>query len=361
MRKRKALYSISAILLALAVLFSACSNDAVVLSSSESIPSSAGQSDTAPSQDISEGKKAEELTIAGLVHVENQWGAMLIAGMQAACDEYGAKFVSANFNGDPAREAELVNTYIAQKVDGICTSPMQASISVYKEAVAQGIPVSGVTLRTDDSSIFSAYYLYDNWDLGMAAAEYAVEFIKENLDSKPVWHGIYLESGHNTTLRVDAFQKVMTENFGEEYGAPVSTSTTRREEEAMQQVSDALTANPNINIIMAGCETSFLGAMSTIQNMGLQDKVFCFAVDCSEQMAELILDENNSILQAVGAQNSYQLGYLACKDLIDTLLGTRTDFVMGEPQFMEVPKLNKGNLNEVKEYLEMLKGFSGNK
>lgn len=299
----------------------------------------------------------EKKTIAGLVHCENQWAAMLLAGMEAAANEYGFDFVNANYNSDAVREAELVNTYVTQGVVGMIGSPSQTSASVYKEAVEAGVTVGFVNGAIDNDDFSVTFVRYDNHSLGIAAAEGAVDYIKENFDGKPVWHRFRYNPGTDCDMRGDAAIEVFTAEFGEEYGKPISESSTKDSAEAMQQATDAMTANPDINVIVCENEDQYNGARAAILALGKEDSVICTAVDCSVAMCKHILDPEDKILQGCGAQNSYEMGYQGCKNLCETILGTRTDYEPGKVEYMVVPKLNKANLEGVQEFLDILNSF----
>ena len=300
--------------------------------------------------------EGETLTIAGLVHCENQWADMLMAGMAAACEEFGIDFVYSNYNQDAVREVELINTYVTQGVAGIIASPSQSSIGAYREAFEAGIPVAFVNAAIDNNDFSVTHVLYSNYDLGMAAAKCAVDFVRDNLDGKPVWHALYYKRGEDVENRINAFSDAFREAFGEEYAEPVSNSATTEESVAMQQVTDALTANPDINVLAISNENQYYGARAAIQSMGLEGKVFCFAVDCSESMCENMLDEEDPILQGDGAQNSYAMGYEGCKALCDHIVNG-TEYEPGVSQYMEVPQLSKQNLDAVQEFYDTLLSF----
>ena len=63
---------------------------------------------------------ASDLTVAGIIHTEDQFGQMIAAGMQAACDDTGAYMYRGCSNLDASKEFELVNTYASMDIDAIC-------------------------------------------------------------------------------------------------------------------------------------------------------------------------------------------------------------------------------------------------
>ena len=164
-------------------------------------------------------------------------------------------------------------------------------------------------------------------------------------------------AGFRIGARGDAAGEVFATAFGEEYGKPISESSTKDSAEAMQQTTDAITANPDINVVVCENEDQYNGAREAILALGKEKEIICTAVDCSVVMCEHILDPEDLILQGCGAQNSYYMGYQGCKNLCETILGTRTDYEPGVVEYLEVPKLNKANLDAVQEFLDMLKSF----
>ena len=308
-----------------------------------------------PSADASSvvtDKDPSEVVIAGMIHAESYFGSNLLAGMQEACDEYGVQLVSMNYNLDASKEAEAVNTYIAQGVDGLISNVQESTPDLYKQAADAGIVVAAVN-TTGPYEFLVSNITYDQGGLGAGAVDYAVEFIKENLDSKPVTHMIRVKQGGMTDARGDAFMEGIGDTFGEEYGKAVSQSSTFVVADAMQQTLDALTANPDINIIFCECEDSMLGAYSAIDSAGYRDKVFVFGVDGNEQLCNYLLDENDSIFQGSGAQNAYEMGYQGCKQLIQTIIGEREP-TYNEVDYLEPTRINKGDLATVKEYYDQL-------
>ncbi|HET9908790.1 MAG TPA: hypothetical protein VFQ23_19225, partial [Anaerolineales bacterium] len=61
-----------------------------------------------------EGEKT--LTIAGVVFQDDQFMKSMVQGYEDAGAKYGVKVMTANTNNDQAKEAELIQTYIAQGV-----------------------------------------------------------------------------------------------------------------------------------------------------------------------------------------------------------------------------------------------------
>ncbi|MGZ9235108.1 MAG: sugar ABC transporter substrate-binding protein, partial [Anaerolineales bacterium] len=129
-----------------------------------------------------EGSK--ELTIAGVVFQDDQFMKSMVQGYEEAGAKYGIKVVTANTNNDQAKEAELIQTYIAQGVSGIAIAPLSqdASIPNLKEATEQGIQVAITNLNlAGDPSWLAGGYTSDDATNGKIVGTNAAEFIKANI------------------------------------------------------------------------------------------------------------------------------------------------------------------------------------
>lgn len=85
-----------------------------------------------------------------------------------------------------------------------------------------------------------------------------------------------------------------------------------------------------------------------------------FAVDCSEQMCNWMLNEDNVILVGCATQDPYMEAYKATEDVILQLTGEKIPEKLGVVTYLDATSLNIGDRDAVKAYLEHLKGFSGN-
>ena len=298
------------------------------------------------------GKDPSDITIAGLIHVESYIGTMMQQGMEDAAAKYGVNLLTTNYNSDSAKEAEAINTYVAQGVDGIVTGMSETMMDAYRQASEQGILISAVNAITVGEEFMVSAITYDQAGLGRGAVDYAVDFIKENLDGKANVHIIRVMKGTFVDARGDAFMEGLKEAFGED-AQLVSESSTYVVSEALQQATDAITGNPDINIIYCEGEDALMGAYTAIENTGNAGKVFLFGIDGNQQLAERLLDENDVILQGTCAQDPYAFGYLGAENLILTLMGER-ESSKGEITYLTPIELNKGDLDTVQKYYDDL-------
>jgi ABC-type sugar transport system substrate-binding protein len=95
------------------------------LSSTSSVPTST----TASSATTTEGKKASDIKVAGMIYLEDNFMKMLAAGFKAAAQDAGVNYTEFNCNQDQAAESETIATYASQGMDGIAIAPLNEDSS----------------------------------------------------------------------------------------------------------------------------------------------------------------------------------------------------------------------------------------
>jgi len=260
--------------------------------------------------------------IAGIVFQEDQFFRLVLFGMREAAREEGVELLEANSASKPDKEIQLVNTYIAQKVDAIVISPLSArvSISALERAHASGITV--VTYNTTiESSVPASYIESDQTDLGASTGRAARAYIEKNL-------------GGNATIAILAFlsqapeQSIQrTTGFKREIASLPGVRIAAEQdawlaEQGVKKVGDILTANPSVNIIWAANEGGTVGAVMAVKNAGKGGKVAVFGTDTGEQLADFLLADDG-ILQAVTGQQPYEIGSLAVHTALRALKGEK--------------------------------------
>ena len=86
----------------------------------------------------------------------------MVQGYTDAGAKYGIKVLTANTNNDQAKEAELIQTYIAQGVSGIAIAPLSqdASIPNLKEAASKGIQVAITNMNLQGRFLLPGWRLH---------------------------------------------------------------------------------------------------------------------------------------------------------------------------------------------------------
>jgi len=274
---------------------------------------------TAPGTSPSAG----EMVIAGVVFQDDQFMKSMVQGYTDAGAKYGIKILTANTNNDQANEADLIQTYIAQQVNGIAIAPLSqdASIPNLKDAASKGIKVAITNMNLKgDTSFLSGGYTSDDATNGKIVGTNAAAFIKANLTGDVNIGQVDFDDQikDQSQARWGGFFAGLDE-AGVTYKKVASVSS-HIQDDALAKVADMLTAHPEINVIWACNDGSTIGASMAVKQAGLAGKVFVFGYDGGDQQTSMILSGDN-ILIGVVAQDPYQQGYKAVESLALTLQG----------------------------------------
>jgi ABC-type sugar transport system substrate-binding protein len=298
-------------------------------------------------------KEAPKKRIAGIVFQEDQFFRLVLFGMRDAAKKYDVELLEANSDNKPDKEVQLINTYIANKVDAIAIAPLSAKISAsaLERAREKGIVVitHNMTLDTDiaASSIES-----DQFDIGASTGRAARDYIESKLGGKAKVAILAFQSQlpEQSSLRTNGFKSEITKLPGVKI---VAEQDAWLAEQAVKKVGDILTANPGVNIIWAANEGGTVGAVMAVKNAGKAGKIAVFGTDTSEQLADFLLD-NADILQAVTGQRPFEIGSMAIEAAVKVLRGEKVEKKVSLPGFL----LTREKPDEVKQFKERLKELS---
>jgi len=297
---------------------------------------------------VEETTAAEELVVAGIIISEGQFERLLTAGYADGAKDAGVKLLRANSALDQAKEVELINTYLGQKVDGIAISPIDSIISepALKRANDAGTKVVVVNIEMEQPYIL-ACYTSGAKDLGKSTGLVARKFIQENLGGKANIAILQYKSvvPAQSTDRVNGF---LEELEGLDVKV-VADQDAWMSDTSFAATGDILTANKDINIIFSANEGGTIGAAMAVKNAGLAGKVFVFGIDTSDQLLNMLLDSDN-ILQAVTGQDPYTEGYMAIETLVKAIKGEDVSETQGKISIVPGVLLSRDDPDGVKKY-----------
>jgi simple sugar transport system substrate-binding protein/ribose transport system substrate-binding protein len=308
----KRLFSFVCLLIVAALVLGACAAPAAA-------PTTAPAAAPAVAATTAPAKGAN--TIAGVVFQDDQFMKTMVQGYTDAGAKCGIKVVSANTDNDQAKEAELIQTYIAQGVNGIAIAPLSqdSSIPNLKDAASKGIKVAITNMNLKgDTSFLAGGYTSDDATNGKIVGTNAAKFIQDNIQGEVNVGQVDFDDQvkEQSQARWSGFYAGLDE-AGVKYNKAAAVSS-HLQDDALAKVSDMLTAHPEINVIFAANDGSTIGAATAVKQAGLAGKVFVFGYDGGDQQTSMILSGDN-ILQGVVAQDPYAQGYKAVESLCLTL------------------------------------------
>jgi ABC-type sugar transport system substrate-binding protein len=276
----------------------------------------------------------DQKVIASIVFQGDSFMTSLQQGVREAAEARGAEVLELNIDGDQAREAQAIDTYISRGVDAIVIAPLSATNSAgsLQRARDAGITVIALNGGLEDKSIANATFSTENYDLGASSGGAAAAFIQSEL-------------GGEAQVGILAFTSLLPEQSGARTGGfkdAVSVGNTItivteqdawQPEKAVQVATDMLTANPQINILYAANEGGTVGAMQAVRNAGKAGEVFVFGIDGSEQLARGLMAGDN-VLQATTAQSAKGMGAMGANAALDLLDGGTADAETSVPALL---------------------------
>ena len=297
--------------------------------------------------------------VAGVVFQEDQFMKLLQLGYKDTAVKAGFDFYPGNTNGDAAKEAEFLNTYVTQKYKGVAISPISegASMKVIADAAAKGLAVgiSNFTLTT--APYITGAFTSDNYDLGKTCGTAAAAFITEKLGGKANVAILQFKSllPEQSSARVNGFLDQLKALPGVKV---IADQDAWLQDKAITVGGDILTAKgKTLNLIFSANEGGTIGATMAVKNAGKAGKIFVFGFDGSEQMVQLLKDPAD-VLQAAIAQDPYGIGVKTMESLVKAINKKDYSDTKGKTQIVPGILLERKNVEGLDAFLADLKSKS---
>lgn len=213
--------------------------------------------------------RAEAPTIA-LVQINQQalFFTQMNEGAEKKAKELGANLVIFNANNDPAAQNNAIETYIAQKVDGLVVVAIDTNgiMPAVEAAAKAGIPVAAVDAILPPGPQIAQVGV-DNEQAGRDIGEH---FLKVTGGTAKL--GIV--GALNSTIqnvRQKGFEEVVKAAPGVTLVGVVDGRNVQ--DSAMSAAENLMTANPDLTAIYATGEPALLGAVAAVESQGRQGSV----------------------------------------------------------------------------------------
>jgi len=291
---------------------------------------------TEAAAEATEAPVADDIVVAGIVFQDDQFMNMLTKGYQDAAADAGVKCLTDNTQNDQAKEVELINTYLAQGVDGVAIAPLSsdASVAALKAADEQGMKVAITNINLTNAPFIVGGFTSDDYTNCQLVGTVAAQILKEHYGDKTLkiavvqFASLLPEiSGNRVKGYLDALDA-----GGIKYEV-VADQDAWMQDTALATADAIITANPDLDAIIAVNDGGTIGSAQAVVNAGKSEQILVFGHDGSEQIASMLLDDTNP-LQAVVAQDPYGQGYNAMSVLIKAIKGEDVSATQGKCQFL---------------------------
>jgi len=212
---------------------------------------------------------SQKLKVGYVVNfMSHEWYQNICRAAQKHADAQGIDLIIADANMDVAAQISKAENLLAQGVDVLVLTPVDAKAMgpVVRQAKAAGVAVITESNPVPGSD---TYVGIDNEASGFKAGQWFAQYAKEqNIAPKILVIGF--PNFEDCRQRVDGFKRGM-ESGGIAYEIVQEVDSQGMKEKAFKVAQDALTAHPGINVIFGINDDSTTGGMAAYKAAGLDE------------------------------------------------------------------------------------------
>lgn len=250
------------------------------------------QAATAPS----EGSADETFTVGVTTLFPTGTFAEFVERLNELGPENDIAFEVQDINNDVSKENQVLSAFATKGVDLVVASVANGtgSVAAVRKVADADIPVvcyNTCLAAPDDEEYAAAFVTNDQTALGTSTGDAVAEYIDTELGGTANVAFLTCETydvckdrraGLDDALSdLDVATVASQEGFVVDAATPVATAM--------------LTANPDIDVIIAENEDGIIAAANAVAARGLEDQVAVFGIGINPTVAQLLLDENGVV------------------------------------------------------------------
>jgi ribose transport system substrate-binding protein len=251
-----------------------------------------------------------------------------------------------NDETDKSGQKQIVETFIGNKVDGICLAPIDGDTfgPVVEQAKDRGVPVVIFDSGLADTSNIVSYIATDNLRGGRLAGERLATLVKERDKGDGVIMLRYQAGSKSTELREQGFTEAIADP---KYDLLMLNDRNRVNSDATEakRISESLLReHSDVAGVFTVCEPNNKGMLQALENESRAGEVVFVAFDTDPRIVEGL---RNGSVHGVVLQDPVNMGYLAVKTMVAHLDGKSvekeidTGVHLATPQNMDDPEIAK--------------------
>lgn len=275
--------------------------------------------DTDAAATENEGESGEKVVVGvSLYYRRDEYYVDLETAFRSYGAEKGYDIVVSDADGDVATQISQVEDFITQGVDVILLSATDptALIAPTQEAIDAGIPVICYD-GSIDSDITATKVVFDFYEDGAMAGEWAKEYIEENLGGKAKVAILdFPASPIVCGQRAQGFKETVSQLEGVEIVAQQDGKATRTD--SMSTMENILTANPDVDLVYGINYDTGAGAAAAIEAANSKAVVAC---NGWAEEGFLQLENNNSSIKCIAASSPETQAHDAIDAIAPALAG----------------------------------------
>ncbi len=252
--------------------------------------------------------------------LNNEFHIVLANAAQQEAGKYGVKLeVEAGATHASAdTQLAIVENYISQGVDGILLVPSSSEglVAAIQACAEANIPIINLDTKLTDDVLAEAgmdipYFGTNNYEGSKLAGQWVVENMPQGVVTA-ILTGI--DGQTNAADRYNGFMDVAGDHV-----KLVATQTANWEvDQGYTAAQNIIQANPDLQLIVCGNDNMGIGALSAVQEAGLQDQISIIGFDAVSQALQYV---KSGDFTATVAQYPAKMGVLGVDAMIQLLTG----------------------------------------
>lgn len=237
-------------------------------------------------------------------HMTSTFRTEMINGVEETAKKEGVDVDVYNSNNEVIKQNEAVDNYVTRGVDVIALAAieMESALPAVRSAAEQGVKVIAVDMQIDDPAVVAQVGV-DNRAGGATMGELvAGAASKDHPDGATVGIVGALNS-EIQNARADGFK----ESLGDAATVVQTVDGQNRQEKAVDEAENLLTAYPDLTYIYATGEPALIGTLAAIESQGRTD-VKVYGWDLS---AEGVRALDDGLVEAIANQPAREEGVQA--------------------------------------------------
>jgi ribose transport system substrate-binding protein len=242
------------------------------------------------------------------------------AGAADAANELGD--VQLIWNGpdneeDKEGQIKIVDTFIGEKVDGICLAPIDrdAFVPSVERAKQRGVPVVIYDSGLTDMTNVVSYVATDNYQGGVIAGEHMAKVLNGN-------GGVILLRYKSGSESTEQRELGFLETLAKHSGIKIVSESQRVDSDAVGvlKIGEAILRDKKgeVDGVFTVCEPINKGMLQALENEQLAGKIRFIAFDSDPRVLNGLSEGK---VDGVVLQDPVRMGYLAVKTMVDHIRG----------------------------------------
>jgi ribose transport system substrate-binding protein len=268
-------------------------------------------------------------------HMASTFRTEMIAGVEEAAATEDVEVDVYNSNNEVVKQNEAMENYVTQGVDVIAVAAieLESALPAVRDAAERGVHVIAVDARIEDPAV-SANIGVDNRAGGSTMGKLVAETAAAD---HPEGATVGIVGALNSEI-----QNARADGFKDELGDAVEVVQTvdgqNRQEKAVDEAENLLTAFPELTYIYATGEPALIGTLAAVESQGRTD-VKVYGWDLS---AEGIRGLDDGFVEAIANQPAKEEGVQAIELAAQLAAGEEVE----RDHMLEVNVVTKENVDE---------------